>query len=54
MLGTFRAGDALFIQRLLTAQEIDELLAQEHLVTLTDRYAPVGQMLAPVFLEKAD
>jgi hypothetical protein len=29
--------------------KIDELLASGSVVALTDRYAPVDQMLAPVF-----
>ncbi|MBN1936755.1 MAG: fused MFS/spermidine synthase [Anaerolineae bacterium] len=44
--------DALFIQNLLSETEVDALLAEAELVMLTDRYAPVEQMLAPVFLDK--
>jgi spermidine synthase len=45
------AGDGLSLlaQRLLDEEEMDALLAGERPVTLTDRYAPVDQMLAPVF-----
>jgi spermidine synthase len=42
-------GDALVRRTLLDDSEIDELLASGTVVTLTDRYAPVDQMLAPVF-----
>ncbi|MFQ5854417.1 MAG: fused MFS/spermidine synthase [Anaerolineae bacterium] len=42
-------GDALFAQRVLIKQEIDEILSEGRVVTLTDQYAPVDQMLAPVF-----
>lgn len=37
--------------RLVAQQEIDTLLAEGRTVTLTDRYAPVDQMLVPVFLD---
>jgi hypothetical protein len=40
--------DALLPQKRLSDAALDELLS----VMLTDRYAPVEQMLAPVFLEK--
>ena len=42
-------GDALVRSTLLDDQELDALLSSGALVTLTDRYAPVDQMLAPVF-----
>ena len=42
-------GDALVRRQLLDDQELDALLASGTLVTLTDRYAPVDQMLTPVF-----
>lgn len=45
-------ADSLFIKNLLTETEVNALLAQDRLVMLTDRYAPVEQMLAPVFLDK--
>jgi hypothetical protein len=31
---------------------VDDILSEGRLVTLTDRYAPVDQMLAPVFREE--
>ena len=37
--------------KLLTEREVDELLAEGRTVMLTDRYAPVDQMLLPVFLD---
>jgi spermidine synthase len=45
------AGDGvpLLAQRLLSEGEVDALLTGARRVTLTDRYAPVDQMLAPVF-----
>ncbi|MBN1582051.1 MAG: fused MFS/spermidine synthase [Anaerolineae bacterium] len=46
--------NSLFVQNLLSPQQVDTLLAQDRVVMLTDRYAPVGQMLAPVFLDKAE
>jgi spermidine synthase len=36
-------------EHVLSDQELDDLLASGRLVTLTDRFAPVDQMLAPVF-----
>jgi spermidine synthase len=42
-------GTSLLEMRLLSDEEVDELLAEGRTVTLTDRYAPVDQMLAPVF-----
>ena len=42
-------GVALLAQRLLSEGEVDALLTGERTVLLTDRYAPVDQMLAPVF-----
>lgn len=44
--------DALLPQKHLSDAELDELLSEGEVVMLTDRYAPVEQMLAPVFLEK--
>jgi spermidine synthase len=44
--------DALLLQKRLSDAELDELLSEGEVVMLTDRYAPVEQMLAPVFLEK--
>jgi spermidine synthase len=42
-------GGSLLVQRLLSEEEVDALLTGERTVMLTDRYAPVDQMLAPVF-----
>jgi spermidine synthase len=49
------AGDQnpLLIQQLLGEGELDGLLAEGRTVMLTDRYAPVDQMLAPVFRNEA-
>jgi hypothetical protein len=46
-------GTPLLAQRLLSQDEVDALLAGGRVVLLTDRYAPVDQMLAPVFREEA-
>lgn len=48
------AGDdqALFAERLLTEAEVDDILAEGRTITLTDAYAPVDQMLAPVFRDE--
>ena len=50
VFGTTHAGDGipLFARRLLPQEEIDILLAGSSPVLLTDQYAPVDQMLAPV------
>ena len=45
-------GYSLLANRLLDQDQVD-LLAEGKLVTLTDRYAPVDQMLAPVFRHEA-
>ena len=45
-------GDTLLARRLLSEEEIDALLAEGRVVMLTDQYAPVEQMLAPVFLDR--
>ncbi len=42
-------GVSLVVQRLLSEGQVEALLAGERTVMLTDRYAPVDQMLAPVF-----
>jgi spermidine synthase len=42
-------GNALVHRQMLDEQALDALLSSGSLVTLTDRYAPVDQMLAPVF-----
>jgi spermidine synthase len=46
-------GVPLLARRMLSDEEVDALLADGRLVTLTDRYAPVDQMLAPVYREEA-
>jgi spermidine synthase len=46
-------GDALLVRQLLDQSQVDELLAEEAKVTLTDRYAPVDQMLAAVFFGRS-
>jgi spermidine synthase len=45
-------GVSLLAQQLLGKEEVDALLEGERAVWLTDRYAPVDQMLAPVFREE--
>jgi spermidine synthase len=40
--------DPLFVRQHLKEQELEALLAEGSLVILTDQYAPVDQMLAPV------
>ena len=54
LLETVDAGDGvpLLARRILPDEEVDALLAGGRVVTLTDRYAPVDQMLAPVFREE--
>jgi spermidine synthase len=53
-LETLDAGDGnpLLARRLLSQEETDALLAEGRVVILTDQYAPVEQMLAPVFLDQ--
>ncbi len=46
------AADSVFIRNLLSEAQVQSLLSQDKLVMLTDQYAPVEQMLAPVFLDK--
>ena len=47
------AGDqALAVRQLLSPEQTDALLAEGRTVTLTDHYAPVDQMLAPVFRDE--
>ena len=41
-------GDTLFAQRVLSPQQVDDILAEGRTVLLTDQYAPVDQLLAPV------
>lgn len=43
-----RDNEALFAELLLSEQETDALLAEGRTTLLTDQYAPVDQMLAPV------
>ena len=45
-------GTPLLAQQLLSQNEVDALLVGGRVVMLTDRYAPVDQMLAPVFREE--
>jgi len=54
VLATIDAGDGIasLSHELLSAQDVDALLGEKRLVMLTDRYAPVDQMLAPVFEDK--
>jgi spermidine synthase len=51
---TIDAGDGvpLLARRILSDDELSELLAEGDVATLTDRYAPVDQMLAPVYREE--
>jgi len=56
-LASFKSIDAgdgapLLSRRLLSEEEIDVLLSEGRVVMLTDQYAPVEQMLAPVFLDR--
>ncbi len=44
------AADSYWRQWLLPEEEVESLLVEDGTVLLTDRYAPVEQMLAPVFL----
>jgi hypothetical protein len=46
-------GIAHLARRVLDEREVDAILARGELVTLTDQYAPVDQMLAPVFRGQA-
>jgi len=45
-------GEALLAHLLLRDDQVDALLSEGRVVTLTDRYAPVDQMLAPVFRDE--
>ena len=51
-LEAVNGGNPLFTQQLLEDTELDALLGEARLVMLTDRYAPVDQMLAPVFQDR--
>jgi spermidine synthase len=44
--------DSRFVSGVLSTQEVDMLLAESQQVLLTDRHAPVEQMLAPVYLNQ--
>ncbi len=44
--------ESLWQKYLLPEEEVADILAEEPPVLLTDRYAPVEQMLAPVFLDQ--
>jgi spermidine synthase len=52
-LDLFEATAPDLARQLLTESEMDALLAEGRTVTLTDRYAPVDQMLFDVFLDRA-
>jgi spermidine synthase len=54
VLPQFDAGDgfSLLATRLLMEEEVDALATEGRAMVLTDRYAPVDQMLAPVFREE--
>jgi spermidine synthase len=41
-------GEALFAEQVLADREVDRLLSEGQVVLLTDQFAPVDQMLAPV------
>lgn len=50
LAGSAAGGSSLLIEELvLSDQELEALLAEGRAVILTDRYAPVDQMLAPAF-----
>jgi spermidine synthase len=42
-----------FAAQILSSEEVEDLLAEANLLTLTDRYAPVDQLLAPVARNEA-
>jgi hypothetical protein len=44
-------GDALTARTLANQAELDRLQTEAPLITLTDQYVPVDQMLASVFQE---
>jgi len=46
-------GETLLERKMLSEDEADALLEEGSVVTLTDRYAPVDQLLASVFREEA-
>ena len=45
-------GSSYLKEQLMTQPEVDALLAEGRRIKLTDEYAPVDQMLAPVFREQ--
>jgi spermidine synthase len=45
-------GGTLLTSQMLSGEETDALLTEGRVVMLTDRYAPVDQMLGPVFRDK--
>ena len=45
-------GVPLLAERMLAEDEVDALLAEGRVVMLTDQYAPVDQMLTPVYREE--
>jgi spermidine synthase len=51
-LAEMNNDNLLVTRQLLDEDQINALLAEGRLVMLTDRYAPVDQMLAPVFQDK--
>jgi spermidine synthase len=49
-VNTFSQGhNSRLVDNILSEAEMDALLAEDELVLLTDQYAPVDQMLTPVF-----
>ena len=42
----------IVMKRGATQEQVDAVLSEGEVVMLTDRYAPVDQMLAPVFREE--
>ncbi|MBN1642934.1 MAG: fused MFS/spermidine synthase [Anaerolineae bacterium] len=49
---TLRDAAPALADQVLTVAETDAILAEGRAVTLTDRYAPVDQLLLPVFLDQ--
>lgn len=47
-------ADSRFLTGVLAPEVVDDLLAEGRQVILTDRYAPVEQMLAPVYLGRTN
>ncbi len=45
-------GDPFLARQMISQKEIDALLTEGRVVMLTDQYAPVDQMLAPVFRDE--